>query len=294
MPLPSIPSDNMKTGTLYVVSTPIGNLDDMTLRALNVLKAVDIIAAEDTRHTKKLLAHYTINKPLFALHDHNERERSGQLLSLMQSGQSVALVSDAGTPSVSDPGFRLVRLSVEEGVAVVPIPGVSAAITALSVSGLPTDSFVFLGFPPRKKGKRHGFLEEIQQEKKTLIFYESPHRIMALLDDMIEVFGERNAVLCREMTKLYEEFIRGSLLSVREILKQREMVRGECTLIVSGADEQQPVPIDLDDEIQGRLQSGDSSPSSLAKELSVKYAMKKQDIYEKIMAVRKGLTPPPG
>lgn len=289
MPSPSTHKDNTDNragGTLYIVATPIGNLEDITLRALSVLKSVDVIAAEDTRHTGKLLSHYDIHKPLFSFHDHNERERMDALLTKLQQGESVALVSDAGTPSVSDPGFRLVREAVREGIPIVPIPGVSAAVTALCASGLPTDTFSFYGFPPRKKGKRIEFLVHLRHEKNTLVFYESPHRILPLIEDVLEVFGHRDAVLAREMTKIHEEFIRGTLGHIRDVLGDRQQIRGECTLIISGAAEE-PVAVDnLETEILERLNDDTVSPSFLAKELASKYSVKKRDIYEKILLLR--------
>ncbi|MBU1169820.1 MAG: 16S rRNA (cytidine(1402)-2'-O)-methyltransferase [Proteobacteria bacterium] len=277
-------------GVLYIVATPIGNLDDITLRALNVLKSVDIIAAEDTRHTVKLLSRYSIKKHLFSFHDHNERDRMDILLSKIKEGNSVALVSDAGTPSVSDPGFRLVREAASQGLTIVPVPGVSAAVTALCASGLPTDAFVFLGFPPRKKGKRIEFLSDLKDEKKTLIFYESPHRIIQFIDEAIDILGPREAVLAREMTKIHEEFIRGSFEDIKGSLSRREQIRGECTLIVSGA---QDCVVDvsmLDQEIRDKLLRGTPPPSVLAKDLSMKYPVKKRDIYEKILRIRDTLT----
>lgn len=292
MPLPSTHNDKPEKGakgTLYIVATPIGNLEDITLRALSILKSVHVIAAEDTRHTRKLLNHYDISKPLFSFHDHNERDRMDDLLEKLNRGEHVALVSDAGTPSVSDPGFRLVREAVREGVTVVPIPGVSAAITAICASGLPTDTFSFYGFPPRKKGKRKELLSQLKHEKNTLIFYESPHRIQSLIEDMMEVFGDREVVLAREMTKLHEEFLRGTLGHLRDVLDQRQDIRGECTLIISPAQEE-PLDMDhLDQEILDSLKRDTVSPSSLAKELSARYPMKRSEIYEKILLLRKSL-----
>lgn len=294
MPLISATQDDPlrdAKGILYIVATPIGNLDDITLRALNVLKAVDVIAAEDTRHTGKLLSHFSISKPLFSFHDHNERNRIDSLLSRINEGNNVALVSDAGTPSVSDPGFRLVREACARGFRIVPIPGVSAAITALCVSGLPTDAFVFLGFPPRKKGRRLEFLSELKNEKKTLIFYESPHRVRIFIEEMIDILGLRDAVLGREMTKLHEEFVRGSLEDIKNKLVDRELIRGECTLVVSGAQDKEIDLSMIDGEIRERLLSDNIPPSVLAKKLSMQYPMKKREIYEKILQIRDGLQP---
>jgi 16S rRNA (cytidine1402-2'-O)-methyltransferase len=224
-------------GTLYVVATPIGHPEDITLRALRVLAAVDLIAAEDTRETGQLLAHHGIQGHLTAYHEHNEARKTPELIARIQAGISVAVVSDAGTPSVSDPGFRLVRAALAAGLPVVPVPGASAAITALSVAGLATDAFVFLGFPPRKGAARRRLLERLAPLSETLIFYESPRRITALIADLIAVCGDRQAVLGREMTKTYEEFLRGSLGHLHRLLSQRPAVHGEVTLLVAGAGE---------------------------------------------------------
>lgn len=294
MPSPYKTSDGLppeSPGTLYIVATPIGNLDDITFRALKVLGSVDLVAAEDTRHTGKLLAHFSISKPLFSFHDHNERDRIDLLLDRLKKGQQVALVSDAGTPSVSDPGFRLVREAAHQGVTIVPVPGVSAAMTALCASGLPTDAFVFVGFPPRKPGRRREFLAELKDEKKTLIFYESPHRILTLIRELSDIMGNREAVLGRELTKLHEEFLRGCLTELADDLAQRERIRGECTLIVAGSGDAAPPAEDLTDVIRRRLALGDLSPSALAKALSCEYPLKKQDIYDMIQNIRAGVTP---
>ena len=222
---------------LYIISTPIGNLEDITLRALNILREVDVVACEDTRTTKKLLAHYQIQKPLVSYHEHNEEVKSKELVSELLQGKSIALVSDAGTPGVSDPGYRIVKLASEKGIEVVPIPGASAAIAALSVSGLPTSSFIFYGFPPRQKKRLHEYLTKIKDSQETLIFYESPNRIMKTLEAIIDVFGDRKASLSREITKMYEETIRGTLSEVKEALQTKETIKGEFTLIVEGASE---------------------------------------------------------
>lgn len=294
MPSPSTYSDDTEkdsSGVLYIVATPIGNMDDITLRALNVLKSVDLVAAEDTRHTGKLLQHFSIKKPLFAFHDHNERERMDTLIARLKGGESVALVSDAGTPSVSDPGFRLVREAVGQGLTVVPIPGVSAAVTALCASGLPTDAFTFLGFAPRKQGKRREWLTRVKQDFPTVIVYESPHRLVSLIDDMIHVFGDREAALGRELTKLHEEFVRGPLTRIRDSLVQREQIRGECTLVVAGAGETSVNDDDLDRLIRERLADESVSPSSLAKELATIYPVKKRDLYDRILRIRDAIEP---
>jgi 16S rRNA (cytidine1402-2'-O)-methyltransferase len=223
---------------LYIVSTPIGNLEDITLRALNTLKEVDLIACEDTRTTKKLLLRYQINKPLTSYHEHNEIEKAKELLSRLQEGKSIALVTDAGTPGVSDPGYRIVKLASENGVQVVSIPGPSASIAALSISGLPTSDFAFFGFPPRQKKQLTEYLERLKDYPETLIFYESPRRIIKTLEIAAEVFGERNASLSREITKLYEETLRGTLSEIKELLENKESLKGEFTLVVEGASQE--------------------------------------------------------
>ncbi|MEW6259358.1 MAG: 16S rRNA (cytidine(1402)-2'-O)-methyltransferase [Thermodesulfobacteriota bacterium] len=216
------------------MATPIGNLRDITLRALDVLKSVDWIAAEDTRHTGILLKAYDIQTRLISCHEYNENERIDELIAVLKSGGSIALVSDAGTPLVSDPGFRLVRAAAAQHLPVVPIPGPCAAIAGLSISGFPTDSFVFLGFAPKKPRERLTFLKSLEHESKTLIFYESAKRIQRFLEDMTSVFGDRLAVLCRELTKLHEEVLRGTILSIREEIEGRHEIKGELTVIVAG------------------------------------------------------------
>jgi 16S rRNA (cytidine1402-2'-O)-methyltransferase len=223
---------------LYLVATPIGNLEDITLRALRVLKEVDLIACEDTRQTQKLLNHYAIATRTTSYHEHNEAERSAELVKQMQEGASVALVADAGMPGISDPGYRLITLAIEHGVPVVPVPGASAFLAALVASGLPTDSFRFNGFLPAKRGERRAALEQIKNSSRTQIFYEAPHRIVETLTDVVEVLGEtRNVVIAREVTKLHEEFLRGAAGEVLGKLKARESVKGEITLLISKAEE---------------------------------------------------------
>lgn len=216
-------------GVLYIIATPIGNLEDITVRALRVLKEVDLIACEDTRHTRKLLAHYQIAKPTVSYHEHNERERSAELLDKITTGLSVALVSDAGTPTISDPGLYIVREAIERQILVIPIPGPSAVITALSASGLPTGEFAFIGFLPSRGTARRARLKELADVKSTLIFYEAPHRIKATIEDAREALGDRVCVIARELTKLHEEFVRGRL---SEIVVPEGSARGEIVLLV--------------------------------------------------------------
>lgn len=221
------------SGVLHILSTPIGNLEDITFRAVRVLKEVGIIAAEDTRHTKRLLSHFDIHTPLTSYHDFNKEEKVPVLIERLKMGASVALVTDAGTPTISDPGYYLINAAINAGVGVSPVPGPTAVIAALSISGLPTDRFVFEGFFPRKKGARNKRLESLKSEGRTLIFFESPHRIGSVLAEIRDVLGERRVVIAREMTKVYEETLRGTLSEVIHAMNGRT-IRGEITLIVEG------------------------------------------------------------
>jgi 16S rRNA (cytidine1402-2'-O)-methyltransferase len=231
-------SDAAAGPVLYLVATPIGNLEDITLRALRVLKEVDVIACEDTRQTQKLLNHYAIATRTTSYHEHNEMTRSAELVKEMQEGASVALVTDAGMPGISDPGYRLIALAIRHRVPVVPVPGASAFLAALVASGLPTDSFRFSGFLPAKRGERRAALEAVKSSPRTQVFYEAPHRIVETLTDVVEVMGEaRHVVIAREVTKLHEEFLRGRAAEVLENLKAREAVKGEITLLIGKAEE---------------------------------------------------------
>ena len=224
--------------TLYVVATPIGNLEDITLRALRILKEVDLIACEDTRQTQKLLNHYNIPTRTISYHEHNEMTRASELVQQMQGGASVALVTDAGMPGISDPGFRLISLAIRQQFAVVPIPGASAFLSALVASGLPTDSFRFSGFLPAKGGDRRAALDTIKLSPRTQVFYEAPHRVVAALEDIVEVLGPyRPIVIAREVTKLHEEFLRGKASDIFATLKSRDTVKGEITLLIGKAEE---------------------------------------------------------
>jgi 16S rRNA (cytidine1402-2'-O)-methyltransferase len=224
--------------SLYLVATPIGNLEDITLRALRVLKEVDVIACEDTRQTQKLLSHYGITTRMISYHEHNEVTRSAELVKEMQEGASVALVSDAGMPGISDPGFRLISLAIRHHLPVVPVPGASAFLAALVASGLPTDSFRFSGFLPAKRGERRSALEAIKASPRTQVFYEAPHRIVETLTDVVEVLGDaRHIVIAREVTKLHEEFLRGRAEEVLAQLQSRDAVKGEITLLIGKPEE---------------------------------------------------------
>ena len=225
-------SENLAPG-LYLVATPIGNLEDITLRALRVLKQADLIACEDTRHTQKLLNHYAIKTRTISYHEHNEATRAAELVKRLLEGARIALVTDAGMPGISDPGFRLISLAIENGLLVVPIPGASAFLAALVASGLPTDSFRFNGFLPAKRGERRAALEVLKSSSYTQVFYEAPHRLIDSLTDVVEVLGvARHVVIAREVTKLHEEFLRGTIAAVRTELASRDRIRGEITLLV--------------------------------------------------------------
>ena len=249
---------------LYLVATPTGNLGDITLRALDVLRSVDRIACEDTRQTQKLLNHFQIAKPTVSYHEHNERTRATELIQDIKAGEAIALVSDAGTPAINDPGSWVVREAIAAGVPVFPIPGASAAISALVASGLPTEDFHFLGFPPEKSGARRTFLEELAAREKadlretprTLIFYEAPHRILETLADIEELWGSTlRAVVARELTKMHEEFLRGTVAEVRSELATRERIRGEITLLVEA-----PTPT----KSSGNFPGTESVPETIA------------------------------
>ncbi|MCS7315648.1 MAG: 16S rRNA (cytidine(1402)-2'-O)-methyltransferase [Bryobacteraceae bacterium] len=222
-------------GTLYLVATPIGNLEDITLRALRILREVDLIACEDTRQTRKLLEHYGIHKPTISYHEHNEQARAEELAARLREGARIALVSDAGTPLISDPGYRLVQRAIAEGVPVEPVPGPSALLAALTASGLPTDAFRFGGYLPARPSARRKALSALREERATLVFYEAPHRILETLADIEEVLGPRPVVVARELTKLHQEFLRGAPGEVRRALAGRPAVKGEITLLVGRA-----------------------------------------------------------
>jgi 16S rRNA (cytidine1402-2'-O)-methyltransferase len=231
LPKPAVIENSEALGCLYLVGTPIGNLEDITLRALRILKEADQIACEDTRHTQKLLTHYDIHKPLVSYHEHNELTRAPELVLAMEQGAKIAVVSDAGMPLVSDPGHRLVTLCLRHRIPVVPIPGPSALLAALSASGLPNEEFLFVGFLPARSGERRRALERLRIEDRTMIFYEAPHRVAECVADAREVLGNRSACIAREVTKLHEEFLRGRLSQLAESLAERP-ARGEITLVV--------------------------------------------------------------
>jgi len=273
---------------LYIVSTPIGNLEDITLRALNVLKEVDLIACEDTRTSKKLLSRYQIQKPLTSYHEHNEIEKATELLSLLKEGKSIALITDAGTPGVSDPGYRIVKLASENGLKVLSVPGPSASIAALSISGLPTSSFTFLGFPPKQNKRIIDYLERIKDRPETLIFYESPKRVIKTINVMIEVLGDRNASISREITKIFEETFRGKLSDINELLLSRESLKGEFALVVEGASQDKKVfDSETIDNLLSYLKKEGLSLKDAVKQVTADTGVSKSKIYKKALQIWK-------
>jgi 16S rRNA (cytidine1402-2'-O)-methyltransferase len=287
-PIPN-PVSRDGQGRLYVVATPIGNLDDITLRALKVMKAVDLIAAEDTRHTQRLLKTHHIDNHLISYHEHNEQKRTVELLRRLQAGAQIALVTNAGTPLVSDPGYRLVRAALNEGIDVIPIPGACAAIAALSASGQSTDRFTFVGFPARKKAKRRQQLTGLAQSRSALIFYQSPRRIVAFLEEIKATLGDRYAVVAREITKIHEEFLRGSVSDIIADLEQRDTVKGECTLIVSGAPLDTPPSMEaLEQAIADMLDHREGSLGTIAKTLAGRFGLPRNTVYAKALEISSG------
>jgi 16S rRNA (cytidine1402-2'-O)-methyltransferase len=273
-----------KKGTLYVVSTPIGNMEDITLRALRILKEVHLIAAEDTRRTRKLLNVYDINCPLTSLHDQNELKKSASIISRLNDGMDVAYVSDAGTPGISDPGYILINQAIDHAINVVPIPGPSAVVAALSASGLPMDSFAFLGFLPSRAGKRKQQLESLRDEKKTMVFYESPRRILATLKEIEKILGNRNAVIVRELTKVYEEILRGNLRELINTLQKRD-IKGEITLLISGA-EKHPEPYSRE-KLTTRYNELHTDPNLSTRDIvniiSEEMGMQRKEVYKEVL-----------
>jgi 16S rRNA (cytidine1402-2'-O)-methyltransferase len=281
-------SDNLTLGKLYLVGTPIGNVEDITLRAIRILQEVDLIAAEDTRHTGKLLQHLQINTPQISYHEHNQATRIPELLAQLQEGKTIAIVSDAGMPSISDPGYQLVKAAVELGIEVVPIPGVTAAITALTASGLATERFVFEGFLPYKNKDRNTRLDEIKIESRTMIFYEAPHRLLQTLKDLEQVLGsERQIVLARELTKLYEEFWRGTIADAIALYTEVRQPKGEYTLVVAGKPVAANVTLsetELKNQLEQLLQQG-MSKSQASRHLASLTTQSRQEIYQIAVAI---------
>lgn len=276
----------MKLGTLYIVAMPIGNLEDMTFRAVRVLREVDLIAAEDTRHSRKLLTHFGISKPLTSYFDHNKNVKGSVILDKLKDGLSVALVSDAGTPCISDPGYQLVRDAVSIGVAVVPIPGACAAVAALSVSGLPTDSFAFEGFLPNRQGKRREKLAVLKDEKRLLVLYEAPTRLLATLADIREIFGDRDMVVAREISKIYEELLRGQVSEILDALQERQ-VKGEIVLLIAPATEVSSVREDLVTELLQRyLFSEGISVKDAVRKVALETGVARGTVYDEALRLK--------
>ncbi|MBD2485960.1 16S rRNA (cytidine(1402)-2'-O)-methyltransferase [Aulosira sp. FACHB-615] len=279
-------NDKPQPGTLYVVGTPIGNLEDITFRAVRILQTVDLIAAEDTRHTGKLLQHFQVKTPQISYHEHNRNSRIPEILEHLNHGKAIALVSDAGMPGISDPGYELIKACIDAGIKVVPIPGASAAITALSAAGLPTDKFAFEGFLPPKAQQRREYLETLQTESRTLIFYESPHRLTDTLQDLAAAFGdERQIVLARELTKLYEEFWRGTIADAIAHYQQREP-QGEYTLLVAGTPATQPLLTEtqLKAELQQLIRQG-ISRSQASRQLAKFTSLSRREVYQLALSI---------
>jgi 16S rRNA (cytidine1402-2'-O)-methyltransferase len=266
-------------GVLYIVPTPIGNLEDITLRALRVLKEADLIAAEDTRHTLNLLNHYGIKTPLTSYHEHNERTKAQSLVERLLGGENIALVSDAGTPAISDPGYQLVVDAIHVGIRVIPLPGAAALTAALSAGGLPTDRFAFEGFLPAKKQERRARLQELKNDARTLVFYEAPHRLNESLQDMQQIMGEREIVVGRELSKVHEEFLRGTLSEVMPRLADRE-VKGEITIVVHGCTEECQVSEEnIGTEIRRLINEG-MGMKDLSEVLGERHHVSKRQIYQ--------------
>jgi 16S rRNA (cytidine1402-2'-O)-methyltransferase len=275
-----------KPGTLYIVATPIGNLEDMTFRAVRILQAVDMIAAEDTRHTGRLLQHFQVKTPQISYHEHNSNSRIPELLEYLQYGKAIALVSDAGMPGISDPGYELIKACIDEGITVVPIPGASAVITALSAAGLPTDRFIFDGFLPAKSQQKKEYLESLQSESRTLVFYESPHRLRDTLADLGAILGsDRSLVIARELTKLYEEFWRGTIGDAMADYQEREP-QGEYTLLVAGTSSSQPqlTETELKTELLQIMQEG-ISRSQASRQLAKDTSLSRRYLYQLALAI---------
>jgi 16S rRNA (cytidine1402-2'-O)-methyltransferase len=266
------------TGTLYVVATPVGNLEDMTFRAVRVLKEVDLIAAEDTRHSRKLLTHFGITGRLISYYDQVEREKAPKLVELILAGRNIALISDAGTPGIADPGYRLVRAAIEAGVSVVPVPGPSVVTAALSVSGLPTDRFAFEGFVPARRSARRKFYEQLRREPRTIVCFEAGRRLLDSLADLEEMLGDREVVVAREVTKLFETLVRGTAVELRDRLGT-EPVRGEATLLIAPAP---PEAMDTIDDVRravAELRAEGLGMKEIARTLAERSGWSARDIY---------------
>jgi len=276
------------SGILYVVSTPIGNLEDITLRALRVLKEVDLVAAEDTRRTRQLLTHYGIQKPLISYHEHNQRMREDRLLEKLREGKNVALVTDAGTPGISDPGEPLIRRAIREKIPLIPVPGPAAAMAALSISGLPTDRFLFYGFLPAKSSARKKVLEGLRKRPETLVFYESPRRLPALLKEALEILGDRQVAVAREITKIFEETLRGTLAEVLEKIGKEE-VKGEITVVLAGNTEREAVDSPaIREALRECLEDSGVSWKDAVERVAEELGVAKREVYREALKMKEG------
>ncbi|MEJ2696340.1 MAG: 16S rRNA (cytidine(1402)-2'-O)-methyltransferase [Candidatus Sulfobium sp.] len=273
----------MPTGRLYIVATPIGNLEDITLRALRVLKEADVIAAEDTRHSLRLLNHYGISRQLVSYWGEKEKVRAEETISLLKAGKNVALISDAGTPGIADPGSVLIRRAWEEGIRVEAVPGPAAVIAALSVSGFSTEEFMFCGFLPSKQSRRRKLLEELSREKRTVVFYEAPHRIMECFGDIAELFGDRKTVVAREMTKLHEEITRGDAVEIRERL-EGSVTAGEYVVVIEGRrDEKSPAGEEALKEVGALMKKGFGRKEAV-KRVATEYGLSRKELYDRSLS----------
>ena len=275
----------MEYGKLYICPTPIGNLEDITLRTLRILKEVDIIACEDTRHSLRLLNHYEIKKPLTSYHEHNIKEKGPELIKKIIDGKNIAVISDAGMPGISDPGAHLIKLAIEEDILIEVLPGPSASITALVVSGLNTDKFVFEGFLPSKKRDRIKALENISKEKRTIIFYESPHRIISFLDDILSTLGNREIAVCREITKLHEEIFRGNVSAALKRFTDGD-IKGEFVIILEGNTEIELIKVNIEEELIRHIDKGMSKKEAV-KLVSEENKIPKNIVYAESLKISK-------
>jgi 16S rRNA (cytidine1402-2'-O)-methyltransferase len=274
----------MGTGTLYIVATPLGNLEDITLRAIRVLREVSVIACEDTRRTVKILNRYEIRTPLFIFHEYNKVRAGASILRRLREGERVALVSDAGTPAISDPGYELVRGAIGAGVPIEVVPGPSALIAALVVSGLPTDHFTFEGFLPARREKRRKAMQALATETRTMIFYESPQRVAAFLREAAEIFGDRRACIVRELTKIHEEILRGTLPELDAEISRRASVLGEITIVIGGG--VKTVELSAEEIVAAALEDASGSSRDLAREIAERTGLSRKEVYAEILRQR--------
>jgi len=274
----------MSTGTLYIVATPLGNLEDITLRAIRILKEASVIACEDTRRTVKILNRYEIRTPLFIFHEYNKVRAGKSILRRLRDGDSVALVSDAGTPAISDPGYELVREAIGAGVPIEVVPGPSALVAALVVSGLPTDHFTFEGFLPARREKRRKAMQGLAAGTRTMIFYESPQRLAAFLHEAAEIFGDRQVCVVRELTKVHEEILRGSLSELDAEISGRGSVLGEVTIVIGGGTK--TVELSVEETVRAALEEGSGSSRDLAREIAGRTGLSRKEVYAEILRQR--------